>query len=246
MAIANIELLKRALEREAPAIITAGEGPTRRQVMVQLAKSNPKDTSGIWAHFHEEDAQLLQRLIDQGGSVGIWFQTGPSMIQFSSLLLKKRHGLGRHLLLIDWPAQISIVEERHQPRCMVPAALGLSGRVQVLTPNRAIEFEAEAQVWDIGMEGASLICPTNRRLINMVKDAWLKVTLRIRAHEHAYSALYRHMSPASDNTLRLGVQFIPSGDPSAASAHSALVKLVNELSQPPATTAHSKPATHAA
>ena len=45
MAIANIELLKRALEREAPAIITAGEGPTRRQVMVQLAKSNPKDTS---------------------------------------------------------------------------------------------------------------------------------------------------------------------------------------------------------
>src|SRR6266581_8424975 len=129
MAIANIELLKRALEREAPAIITAGEGPTRRQVMVQLAKSNPKDTSGIWAHFHEEDAQLLQRLIDQGGSVGIWFQTGPSMIQFSSLLLKKRHGLGRHLLLIDWPAQISIVEERHQPRCMVPAALGLSARV---------------------------------------------------------------------------------------------------------------------
>src|ERR1051325_9348339 len=36
MAAANMDLLKHAIAREAPAIITAGEGPARRQVMIQF------------------------------------------------------------------------------------------------------------------------------------------------------------------------------------------------------------------
>jgi hypothetical protein len=109
-----------------------------------------------------------------------------------------------------------------------------------------VEFESDAQVWDIGMEGASLICPTNKRLIGMVKDAWLKVNLRIRSKEYGYPALYRHMSPASDDTMRLGVQFIPSGDPSAAAAHDALERLVSELDKLCGGTGQSRPATNAA
>jgi len=188
----------------------------------------------------------VQRLIDAGNPVGIWFQTDASMVQFSAMLLKKRHSLTRHHVLIESPLSISIVEERHQPRWMVPASFPLSAKIQVLAPNRHVEFESDAQVWDIGMEGASLICPTNKRLIGMVKDAWLKVNLRTRSKEYGYPALYRHMSPASDDTLRLGVQFIPSGDPSAAAAHDALVRLVDELDKLCGGTGQSKPATNAA
>jgi hypothetical protein len=245
MAVANMELLRGAIQREAPAIVTAGDGPARRQVMIQFANRNDKDPQGFWADFHEQDAALLQRLIDAGNPVGIWFQSDASMVQFSSMLLKKKHGLAHKQLLIEWPASISIVDERHQPRWMVPVSFPLSARVQVLAPNRAVEFESEAQVWDVGAEGASIICPTDQRLINTAKDAWLKVLLRIRGKEHAYPALYRHMSPASDETLRLGVQFIPSGDPSAASAHDALVRLIEELDQLRGTNA-SRPASHAA
>jgi hypothetical protein len=72
------------------------------------------------------------------------------------------------------------------------------------------------------------------------------VNLKIRQKEHGYAALYRHMSPASDHTLRLGVQFIPSGDPAAASAQEALVKLVDELSQLCGASGQAKPASHAA
>ena len=231
MGVGNMELLRRAIERESPAIVTAGEGPARRQVMIQFEASSCNNPAGMWAHFHEQDSALLQRLIDAGQPVGVWFQSEASMLQFSSLLLKKKHGLAHKQLLIDWPASISIVEERHQPRWMIPASFQISGRVQVLAPNRAVELETDAQVWDIGMEGASLICPTDPRLIRMAKDAWLKVSLKIRGKEHGYAALYRHLSPASDHTLRLGVQFIPSGDPAAASAQEALVKLVNELNE---------------
>lgn len=245
MAVANIQLLRRAIEREAPAIITAGEGPSRRQVMIQLANT-PQQAGGLWAYFHEQDAALLQRLIDAGQPVGVWFQSESQMLQFSSLLLKKKNGLAHKLLLVEWPLSITIVEERHQPRWMIPASFAIAARLQVLTPNRAVEVEKEAQVWDIGMEGASLICATDPRLIKMAKDAWLRVYLRMGGREHSYSALYRHMSPASDQTLRLGVQFIPSGDPSAAAAHSALVKLVNELEQVGGGKSQSKPASHAA
>ncbi|HEV8291843.1 MAG TPA: hypothetical protein VGP94_07950 [Tepidisphaeraceae bacterium] len=246
MAVANMELLKRAMEREAPAIITAGDGPARRQLMIQFAGADQKTPEGIWAHFHDQDAPLVQRLIDAKNPVGIWFQSDASMVQFSAPLLKKRHSLTRHLVLVERPTSISIVEERHQPRWLVPVSFSLSAKVQVLAPNRDVEFETPAQVWDLGMEGASLICPTNRRLIGMVKDAWLKVILHKWGQDNAYAALYRHISPASDKTLRLGVQFIPSGDPAAASAHDALVRLVDALDKLCAGKGQTKPASNAA
>jgi hypothetical protein len=246
MAVANKELLKRAQEREAPAIITAGDGPARRQVMIQFAQPKDNTAEGFWAHIHEQDLALVQRLIDAGNPVAVWFQSDSSMLQFSTMLLKKKHGLMKNLVLIENPESISIVEERHQPRWMVPASFALAAKVQVLAPNRAVEFETPAQVWDIGIEGASLICPSNRHLIGMVKDAWLKVVLRKWGQENAYPAIFRHMSPASDDTLRLGVQFIPSGDPAAASAHEALVRLVQELDKLCAGKGQTKPATHAA
>jgi hypothetical protein len=245
MAVANMDLLKRAIGREAPAIITAGEGTARRQLMIQFDRDQTSP-EGIWAHFQEQDAGLVQRLSDARNSVEVWFQSGRLMVQFSAKLLKKRHGLSGHLLLIEPPSAISIVEERHQPRWMVPANFSLAAKIQVLAPHRAVEWESPARVWDIGMEGASLICPTNKRVINMVKDAWLKVNLHIRGCEHGYAAVFRHMSQASDQSMRLGVQFMPSGDPSAAQAHEALVSLVSELEKLSAGKDLAKLATHAA
>jgi len=246
MAVANMELLKRAMEREAPGVVIAGEGPARRQLMVHFAKSKEKNAAGIWAHFHEGDGPIINRLIDYRTSVALWFQSGPSMLQFQSTLLKKKSSLAVKMLLMAWPEQISIIEERHQPRWMIPVSLQISGSVQVLAPNRVVEYETEARVWDLGMEGASLICPSEKKLIGTVKDAWLKVTLRIRGQAHSYAALYRHMSPASENTLRIGVQFIPSGDPSAAVAQAALVKLVSELELMSGGNDQARPTAHAA
>jgi len=246
MAVANLELLKRAMEREAPAVLTAGDGPARRQLMVQFDQPKEKNAPGIWAHFHDSDGAIVDRLINSANSVEFWFQSGPSMLQFQSTLLKKRQGFAKKMVLLAWPEKISIIEERHQPRWLVPVTLRIGARVQVLTPNRAVEYETDANVWDVGMEGASLICPCQKRLISILKDAWLKVTLRIGVHEYSYAALFRHMSPASDNTMRLGVQFIPSGDPSAASAHAALRKLVAELEQMSAGNGQSNPTADAA
>jgi hypothetical protein len=245
MAAANMELLKRAMAREAPGIITVGEGPARRQLMIQF-EANLKSSEGIVVHFQEQDKALVQRLIDAKNPVAVWYQSDASMVQFSTNLVKTKHSLGRHLLLMEKPGTISIVEERHQPRWMVPASFPLSAKIQVLSPKRQVDFESDAKIWDIGMEGASVICRSDKRFRGMVKDAWLKVILRTRAGEYGYPALYRHMSPASDQTLRLGVQFIPSGDPTAAAAQEALVKLVGELDKLCKGTGQSKPETEAA
>ena len=245
MAVANMDLLKRAMQRESPAVITAGDGPARRQVMVQL-EANLKSSEGIVAHFQEKDAPLVQRLIDAKKPVVVWFQSDAKMAQFSVLLLKQRQAMGRHLLLMEKPATVSIVDERHKPRWLVPANFPLSAKIQVLAPDRAVEFESSAVVWDINMDGASLVCPSNKRFRGLVKDAWLKVILKKAGTEYGYPALYRHMNPAADQTLRLGVQFIPSGDPSAAAAQEALLKLIDELDRLCKGSGQSMPATNAA
>src|SRR5436305_1138955 len=143
MAVANMELLKSAIGRDAPAIITAGEGPARRQVMIQF--QSLKSSEGIVAHFQEQDRALVQRLIDAKNPVTIWFQNDASMVQFSTTLLKQRQHIGRNLLLMDKPATISIVDERHKPRWMVPASFSLPAKIQVLAPDRAVEFESAAK-----------------------------------------------------------------------------------------------------
>ena len=242
MADANMELLKQAMQRESPAVITAGEGPARRQVMIQLEKL--KSSEGLVAHFQEKDTVLVQRLIDAKKPVVVWFQTDAKMLQFSAMLLKQRQHEGRRLLLMEKPSTISIVDERHKPRWLVPANFGLTAKLQVLAPDRAVEFESSAVVWDINMDGASLVCPSNKHLRGLVKEAWLKIMLKRGGTEYWYPALYRHMNPATDQTMRLGVQFIPSGDPSAAAAQEALTKLIEELDQ--LCKSQPRPATNAA
>jgi hypothetical protein len=106
MGVANMELLKRAMEREAPAVLTAGEGPARRQLMVQFAAPKEKDAPGIWSHFHETDGGIIDRLIAGHTSVELWFQNGASMLQFESSLLKKKTSLAARMLMA-WPEQIS-------------------------------------------------------------------------------------------------------------------------------------------
>jgi hypothetical protein len=202
MAIANMELLGRAMEREAPAVVIAEEGPARRQLMVQFAQPKEQNAPGIWTHFHEGDGVLIDRLIGSRTSVALWFQSGSSMLQFQSSILKKKSSLAAKLVLMAWPEQISIIDERHQPRWMIPASLQISARVQVLSPNRVVEYETEAQVWDLGMEGASLICPSAKEIVSTVKDAWLKVTLRIHGEEHSYA--YRGAVYSIGRSLRRG------------------------------------------
>jgi len=244
MADANMEHLKRAMQRESPAVVTAGDGPARRQVMIQFEVL--KSSEGIVAQFQEKDVVLVQRLIDAKKPVVIWFQSEAKMLQFSAMLLKQRLHDGRRLLLIEKPSTISIVDERHKPRWLVPANFPLTAKIQVLAPDRAVEFESSAVVWDINMDGASLVCPSNKQLRGLVKEAWLKVMLKTAGTEYWYPALYRHMNPAAEQTMRLGVQFIPSGDPSAAAAHEALVKLIDELDQLCKGSGQSKPAANAA
>src|SRR5947207_443448 len=98
MAVANMELLTRAMEREAPVIITAGDGPARRQLMVQFAQPKEKNPGGIWAHFHESDGGIIDRLIASRTPLQLWFQSGASMLQFQSTGLKKKVGLANKLI----------------------------------------------------------------------------------------------------------------------------------------------------
>ena len=234
--VANIELLMRALQREGPAVLTCGDGLARREVMIEFcAASKEADSPGFFATFHEADVLFIDDIIHRGTPGGFWFQDQNSMILFQSTILKKRRrALGQNQLLVAWPGQIMVVEERHQPRRLVPESAKITARIQVLSPSREIEYETSARIWDIGAEGASLICEAEPALLTLPKDSWMKIIIRARDDEHQFTlaATLRHMRPLPEEKVRMGLQFLPSGDPGAASAGAALQALLHELQSP--------------
>jgi c-di-GMP-binding flagellar brake protein YcgR len=197
------------------------------------------------ATLHEADVLFIDDIIHRATPVGFWFQDHDSMILFQSTILKKRRrALGQNQLLVSWPERINVVEERHQPRRLVPESAKITARIQVLSPSREIEHETSARIWDIGLEGASLICQGEPALVALPKDSWMNIIIGVRDDGKTFvlPASFRHMRRLPEDKLRLGLQFLPSGDPAAASARSALGALLEELGGsaakvPPATAA---------
>ena len=91
---------------------------------------------------------------------------------------------------------------------------------------------APVRVWDLGLEGASVVCPSHFSL-SMSHDVTIRLTIQPpnSPHVHAYLASQRHLTQLSDQQLRLGLQFLPTKDPSTTPAQRALKALVDELDQ---------------
>jgi hypothetical protein len=134
------------------------------------------------------------------------------------------------LLLLKWPEKISVVEQRQKPRVWVPDRYRLAAKIQTLGKDGAVLSEAPARVWDIGLEGASLICP-NQFSLSLNNETMIRITIwpPDTGKAHSYLASQRHLTRLSDQKLRLGVQFAPTGDPSTAPDQRALKALINEL-----------------
>jgi len=232
MSDGNSDVLARALEHHSPAVISSGDGKDRRDVLVQFTTARTDlSTVGFWARVHHGDAKLIDKLIKSSEEVGVSFNTSSAKINFRTALLKKRRRHWIHkLLLLKWPEKISVVEQRQKPRVWVPDRYRLAAKIQTLGKDGAVLSEAPARVWDIGLEGASLICP-NQFSLSLSSDTMIRITIwpPDTGKSHSYLASQRHLTRLSDQKLRLGVQFTATGDPSTAPAQRALKALINEL-----------------
>jgi hypothetical protein len=233
MSAANSELLTQAMERQSPAIISAGDGPARREVMIQFTSTRQESNSpGFWARIHEGDGKVIDQLIKSANPVGVSFNTDSARINFqTSLLKKRRHNLMQKLLLLRWPDAIQVVEQRQKPRKWIPDRYRLIAKVEVISPGGNVVGESPIRVWDIGLEGASIICPNKPFILSLTKEGSVKITLRPPDSEKDFTILatHRYLTHLSDEKLRLGVQFAPFNDPSSAAAQRGLKALVEEL-----------------
>jgi hypothetical protein len=233
MSAADSEVLAKALEHQSPAVISTGEGKDRRDVLVQFTSARSDSSAvGFWARVHHGDGKLIDTLIKSAGDVVVSFNTSGAKINFKSAVLKKRRRhLIHKLLLLRWPEKISVVEQRQKPRVWVPERFRLTSKIEVLAPGGETLGTAEVRVWDVGLEGASVICPAHPFLLNISGDTSIKLTIRAPDAEkdHTYPATHRYLTRLSDEKVRLGVQFAPSLDPGTAPAHRALKALIEEL-----------------
>jgi len=233
MSAENSELLTRAMESQIPAVISTGEGTARRDMMVQFT-STIKETNaaGFWTRLHEGDGRLIDQLIKSAQPVTVSFNTQGAKVNLQcSLLKKRRHNLMQKLLLLSWPQSIQAVEQRHKPRVWVPQRYRIGARLVVISPGGNEVGQTPVRVWDIGMEGASLICPTAPFILSMSKDSSVKVMLRPpdSEKEHTFAGTHRYMIHLTDERVRMGVQFVASQDPFAGAAQRALRGMVDEL-----------------
>src|SRR3954468_13675848 len=102
MAAANLEVLAKAMERQIPAVISAGEGLARREMMIQFTSIRAQSNSpGFWARVHEGDSKVMDQLIKSADPVAVTFNTENRRVNFkTSLLKRRRHNLIQRLLLI--------------------------------------------------------------------------------------------------------------------------------------------------
>jgi hypothetical protein len=232
MSAADSDVLAKALEQLCPAIISAGEGKDRRDVLIQFTSlRTDASTVGFWARVHHGDAKLIDKLIKSAQEVGVSFNTSSAKINFRTALLKRRRRhLIHKLLLLRWPEKISVVEQRHKPRVWVPDRFRLAAKIQTLSPTGEVVSEAPVRVWDLGLEGASVICP-NQFSLSLSSESTIRLTIQTpdSPKQHCYLATQRHLTRLSDQKLRLGLQFNPTADPSTAPAQRALKALINEL-----------------
>ena len=214
-------MLVKAVEYGSPAVLSSGEGKDRRDVLIQFTLLRTDSSNlGFWAKVHHGDAKLIDQLIKSAGDVGVAFNTSSAKINFRTALLKKRR---RHfiqkLLLLKWPEQISVVEQRHKPRVWVPDRFRLAAKIETLSPTGEVVSAAQVRVWDLGLEGASIICP-NQFSLTLNNEATIRLTMQSpdSPKQHSYLGSQRHLTRLSDQKLRLGLQFAATTDPSTAPA----------------------------
>jgi len=232
MSAGNSDVLAKALENHSPAVISAGEGKERRDLLITFTTARTDASAvGFWARVHIGDGKLIDKLIKSAEEVGVSFSTSGAKINFKTTVLKKRRRhLIHKLLLLRWPEKISVVEQRHKPRVWVPDRFRLAAKLETLSASGEVLSVAPVRVWDIGLEGASVICP-NHFSLKLSSEATIRLTIQPpdTDKQYSYLASQRHLTRLSDQKLRLGLQFLPSPDPSTAPAQRALKAVINEL-----------------
>ena len=232
MSAGNADVLSKALEAHSPAILSAGEGKDRRDLLVTFTTARTDASAeGFWTRVHVGDGKLIDQLIKSGSEVGLSFSNSSAKINCKTRLIRQRRQHFIHkLLLLKWPERISVVEQRHKPRVWVPDRFRLAAKIETLGADGQVLSAAPVRVWDLGLEGASVICPHHFSL-KLGSDATIRLTLQPpdSPKQHSYLASQRHLTRLSDQKLRLGLQFNPTADPSTAPAQRALKALINEL-----------------
>jgi hypothetical protein len=234
LAAAEVSLLQSAVVNQALAVLTIGKGINRRQLMVQLHPTTGRDAdSEFAARIVDGDQNLIQQFLTATEPVSVWFQDGSSLLIFETTLLKKRRaGISGIDLLMRWPPHIAVLEERLHARYWVQADFALTGTLEVLNPSRQVISRTPVRFWDVGNEGASVICPSQPKAIAITIDDWLNLQFRPPKQDpFTLPAICRHLSVIAGGGVRVGVQFMPSGDPAAAAAQKALAVLVAQLRQ---------------
>jgi hypothetical protein len=216
MSDSNLQLLSNAIGQKAPAVIAVGQGVVRRELLVKFVTAvYDPEVTGYWAQVYEGDSELIDKLIEAAEPVMVGTQSGGAKIYFESVILgKRRQGLMQRQILLRLPEDASVMEQRSAPREWVPERMRLTAHLQVLGGDGRVTGNFAATLWDLGRDGASVVVGGERMLKKLKANAALKLQIeRPDPQLHlTFTAKHRHMDSISDQRIRLGIQFVHSGD----------------------------------
>lgn len=217
MRHADNDILDGAIAHNAAAVLSL---PSAGMLRHHKTRFLAAEDGGFWVESDEQDLSLVDELIVRRQPVGLAFKSQNHKIVFLSPITRRvdSFALNDHVkvpaLLLEYPADVKIVQRRGSYRVRVPSDVDVSARVwrvpehAILRDRPMAAAELAVQIRDLSLSGMGLLCqPTNHRPQRLVVDERLRILLRRGDSEALIEGRVRHCERLGDDSLKVGVQF---------------------------------------
>lgn len=163
---------------------------------------------GIWVRLAGGDTGLVERLIASAAPILAAADDGPRRVTFVTSLVGRHKGLfGGGQVLLAWPGEVKSQERRRAERERIPAGADVAASLIGAESSAFTRGVQPAQVWDVSIDGACLMCPAT--VAGKLKGGdVLHIQLRFAGAEHRVAARVCRTQALAGGVARVGIQFV--------------------------------------
>ena len=232
MSIHCPEQLDKAIQNRLRAKLCASIDDARHELAMRFAHPAADAAGGeegFWVELAEH-RPVIDRLVSTSMNVEVSFNLDDAKVFFDSTIVRKRrHYWLKKLLLLRFPDRLSVVEQRGTTRTFIPDDVNVYARLFRATGPGADQPLVSWRLFDLSAGGAGIICPPDRRLLELVRGQPLHVIISLGSNGIPLSATHRYTQVLSANSVRVGVQFDHAQPKAVRDEFKHLIERLNEM-----------------
>ncbi len=215
MASTMIETLSAAVAQKSPVTLAPANHKAAEKIACTM-KFIAATPEGIYLQSTAAQVDPLPRLLKDREPLLATFCSQDARHVFKTTLAARKldfwltESMAIEAWLIPTPAEVQQIDERRFPRYQLQDSGGIHGQVfeSAYAPGMAA---LGSNVWDIGLGGASFVCPVSGKFLSAQNGVRLTTVLTTGAKKTILGCKLIHARKMTSKTMRLGVSFDPAG-----------------------------------